>query len=167
MQNLSAPKLIIGLGNPGAKYNDTRHNLGADVARELEWVKVLIPDTGMNNSGIPVRDYIKNKNITPQDILIIHDDLETPLGEIKYVKSGSAKGHNGVRSIHDELGTSEIPRLKLGIGRPPESIAVNDFVLSKFTLKEKEIVENMKKEAHKLLRKVASTSPLATNAEET
>lgn len=154
-------KLLVGLGNPGPRFSNTRHNVGAMVANSLAAKlgatkqtddqaqatiyetadKYLItPLTFMNEAGIAVAAVIKKLNLKPEDILVIHDDLDLPPGEMKIKASGSASGHNGVRSIIAHLKTDRFPRLRVGIGRPfphkpttPEEEAiVSQFVLEPF-----------------------------------
>ena len=155
--------LFIGLGNPGPKYANTRHNLGiatlklwvASVDSASQWqvvdqdqaelAQVVIGDTSvtgifplaeMNNSGQVVAAYLKKHPYSLERLLIIHDDLEVVLGQASRKESGSARGHNGVKSIHDALATQDIRRLRLGIGRPPEGVATRDYVLSAFSEEE-------------------------------
>lgn len=161
-------KLIIALGNPGKKFEHTRHNLGQDIA--MAWVEhiqeqgaqvsekksqekmhariqealfqntkitILYPDVFMNDSGKAVMQYLRYNEVDRKDIVVIHDDLELPLGEVKFQESGSAKGHNGVRSIHEYLGALDIPRLRVGIGRPVDATTIDKFVLEKFAEEEK------------------------------
>ncbi len=163
-------KLLVGLGNPGPRFSNTRHNVGAMVANSLAAKlgatkqtddqaqatiyetadKYLItPLTFMNEAGIAVAAVIKKLNLKPEDILVIHDDLDLPPGEMKIKASGSASGHNGVRSIIAHLKTDRFPRLRVGIGRPfphkpttPEEEAiVSQFVLEEFTFLEKQKID--------------------------
>ena len=100
-------------------------------------ITILYPDVFMNESGKAVMQYLRYNEVEHKNIIIIHDDLELPLGEIKFQESGSAKGHNGVRSIHEYLGTLDIPRLRIGIGRPEDQKPIDVFVLEKFTEEER------------------------------
>lgn len=144
--------IFVGLGNPGKKYARTRHNLGARMVEawveEHKDAEVLLPQPGvfMNDFG----------SIVPQnkDLLIVHDDIELPFGEIKFQAGGSAKGHKGVRSIHNALGTTDVPRLRLGIGRPPEGFQVDDFVLDRFTEEEEEKLGEMMERATSYLTRL-------------
>lgn len=146
--------LIVGLGNPGEKYARTRHNLGARVVEAFiqkmgedalrgQGMAWLLPTMNMNDSGTPVAEWLRQSPLEPSQVLLVHDDLELPLGEIKFQAGGSAKGHKGVRSVHEKLGTTEIPRLRLGIGRPPAGADVSDYVLENFSSEEEEIVRQV------------------------
>lgn len=152
-------KLIIGLGNPGRKYNKTRHNLGFHVIDELansfgfdvnkkgfsglyvsfvfkdETIYLFKPQTYMNLSGRAVSEIVSFFKIRVNDILIVYDDMDLEPGKIKLKTSGSSAGHNGVQDIINHLKTNEIKRLKIGIGKPPFVGA--DHVLSKPTKEEK------------------------------
>lgn len=140
--------LIIGLGNPGPEYNHTRHNLGARVVEAWEKNRgdikadILLPTTFMNDSGQAVAQYLKNKSWQAKDILIVHDDVELPLGQWKIKIGGTAAGHKGVRSIHQALGTTDIPRLRIGINKPGQG-ELTDYVLAKFTPAEEEILDQI------------------------
>ncbi len=144
-------KLIVGLGNPGEEYTDTRHNVGFMVveklARELgqetpSWdldtkknvmtarvgeVLLVKPQTFMNKSGFAVRALMDFYKLSPADVWIVHDDIDLPLGKIKIREKGSSAGHNGVASIIEKLATDEFVRFRLGIGRgkEPEGESVN------------------------------------------
>jgi len=152
--------LFFGLGNPGSDFAGTRHNLGwaalkywADHADEqsLGTVHLLWPVTGMNDSGRALNDFLRNKEIAPENMVVLHDDLELPLGQVKLVEGGSAKGHNGVRSIQSELDSQDFKRVRLGIGRPEGEMTVHDFVLGKFTGEELLRLEKIYLETSRLL----------------
>lgn len=155
-------KVLVGLGNPGPQYTDNRHNIGykvVDALAEKEKIKfkkkfrinaslaikniggeeVLLvkPRTFMNNCGFCVAKIIAGYKLGPQDILIIYDDADLPLGEVRYRKKGSSAGHRGVASIISELGTDEIGRIKIGINKPEEE-ELADYVLSDFLASEQE-----------------------------
>ncbi|PIX76980.1 MAG: aminoacyl-tRNA hydrolase [bacterium (Candidatus Ratteibacteria) CG_4_10_14_3_um_filter_41_18] len=178
--------LIIGLGNPGRRYHSTRHNAGflaidylasknhLSFRRSLRYkseigqgrikekeVILLKPLAFMNNSGIPVRTFLKKHRIKKEEILILCDDLSLPLGKIRLRAKGSAGGHNGLESIIACLGTNDFSRLRIGIGFPEED-KLTDYVLSSF-----------KKEENKELKKVleavvdAVESLLETGTEKT
>jgi len=159
--------LIVGLGNPGIKYRNTRHNIGFRVinsfSRELgirltgrrfdsrnartnlngKKIILLRPITFMNLSGKSVKACADYHGISNDSILIIHDDLDLPLGKIKAVNKGGAGGHRGVQSIIDHLGDTKFPRIKIGIGRPQYGEGIEDFVLSPFYKIEKKITEKV------------------------
>ncbi len=165
-------RAIVGLGNPGAEYLRTRHNLGfwfvdilaaerrADFrsARRLHGVtaKVTIdghdvllvkPDTYMNRSGIALRalaDYFK---YSPREILVVHDDLDLPVGTVRCKRDGGHGGHNGLRDIIRHLG-AEFPRLRIGIGHPEEQRPVLDYVLGIPSREEEELLMNGIAAAH-------------------
>jgi len=134
-------KLIIGLGNPGGEYKDTRHNIGFMVVEKLAkelgketavWeekdkfksviaragdVVLVKPIIFMNNSGIAVAEIVRFYKLTPDDVWVIHDDIDLPLGKIRIRKGGSSAGHNGIESIIKELKSDAFTRFRLGVGR--------------------------------------------------
>ncbi len=148
--------LIVGLGNPGREYAWTRHNLGWQVVAYLveEWrlplgkkslesvwgqgrvggetVILAQPTTYMNLSGQAVALLLAYFKLSPENLVVIHDDLDVPLWRIKIVERGGAGGHRGVASIISHLHTEEFLRVKLGIGRPPPQIPTENYVLSHF-----------------------------------
>lgn len=137
-------KLIVGLGNPGSKFIGTRHNVGYEVLDKLlandEIIKKAIlmkPHTYMNESGLAIADKVSYFKIKPEDIWVICDDLDLPVGEIRVRKSGSSGGHRGLQSIIDSLETDQIPRIKIGIGREKNTPAEN-YVLGKFTIPQRQ-----------------------------
>lgn len=159
--------LIAGLGNPGAQYEHTRHNIGLEAVEQ--WGKslgatleglhfrskhtlvdyrgnkivLLCPLTYMNLSGESVRDCIHHYDLGIDKLLVLHDDLDLPLGKIKVVRNGGAGGHKGVSSIIHLLGSSEFSRVKIGIGRPRHGEAVADYVLSCFYDDEEKLAEKV------------------------
>ena len=163
-------KLIVGLGNPGRAYANNRHNLGfmclnhfartqgirfdkkQGQARigsgEVAGSKVILakPQTYMNRSGQSVSRLVNKFNINPDDLIIIHDDLDLPLGTIRIRRSGGSGGHKGIDSIISYLESQDFSRLRIGIGRPTTPLAEiseNDiiaFVLSDFTPEEKQVI---------------------------
>ena len=159
---------IIGLGNPGTEYRDTRHNVGQRVVDEMarslharferdgghqvaqaRWhgavVHLVKPRTFMNVSGPAVARISRGLHLTPADLIIVFDDIDLPLGKVRVRLKGSAGGHNGVRSLIASLGTDEIRRVKVGVGRPGEPgrdrDRVADHVLSPFFPDELPIIE--------------------------
>ncbi len=152
---------IIGLGNPGTKFVHTRHNIGfrivdalakkhgaawrdkdmmelADVMLDHTPVILVKPQTFMNSSG-KVIPYLFKKGIKPENILVVHDELEKKFGNISIKFGGSARGHNGLRSIIEVAGTKDFPRLRFGIGRPENKNDVGNYVLRNFSEPEEEI----------------------------
>lgn len=146
--------LIVGLGNPGAKYAQTRHNLGfmvmdklgsdmngtsrerfqgqiLETVRNDETLILLKPLTFMNNSGQSVAQVARWYKIPPERMLIVYDELDLPFGTIRLRPKGSAGGHNGLASVLTELRTADVPRLRIGIGRPTKGSTVS-YVLSRF-----------------------------------
>jgi len=145
-------KLVVGLGNPGKEYKNTRHNVGYMVLDnylgKVDWKSRLEsltyvnddavfikPITYMNMSGIAVRKVAKYYKIKPEDILIIQDDLDMKLGTYKLKNNSSSGGHNGIKSIITELGTESFLRLKVGIDKN-QNIPTDKYVLSKFSTNE-------------------------------
>lgn len=163
--------LIAGLGNPGAEYTNTRHNVGYLVIGH--WAKslgvrlsgrrfhstniqtkyhdrdiiLLRPRTYMNRSGKAVKACVDFYGLAPEDILVVHDDIDLTLGRVKMVRDGGPGGHKGVRSLIQDLGTRDFCRVKVGVGRPPAGEAVEDYVLSAFRAGEKELVRDAVKGA--------------------
>lgn len=149
-------KLIVGLGNPGPRYANTRHNVGFRVITQLaklhqikvngslgpaiygqgqiggQRVLLLQPTTYMNRSGAAVAYAMRQRQLDQADILVVYDDLDLPLGKIRLRAAGSAGGHRGIGSIITTLGSQEINRLRVGIGHP-EPLEVVDYVLEPFT----------------------------------
>lgn len=158
--------LIAGLGNPGKKYENTRHNAGFMAVHKLsdaynitstsnkfnavlaqgrisrEKVVLAQPLTYMNKSGQalkPIVDYFK---IPLENVVVIYDDMNLPAGKIRIKKKGSAGGHNGLKSVLNLLGDINIPRIRIGIDTPPPYYSVTDYVLGKFSKDEKEIMND-------------------------
>jgi PTH1 family peptidyl-tRNA hydrolase len=170
-------KLIIGLGNPGEKYADDRHNVGFMVLDSLvqQWstmpnwtakhqglihkhkdIILLKPQTFMNNSGQSVQAVVSFYKLDLSDLLLIYDDIDLDFGQIRYRAQGSSGGHNGIKSIAKHLGTTAIPRIKIGVGRPPAGINAADYVLSPFSKDERlslqqEIIPSVREKIKKLL----------------
>lgn len=160
-------KLVVGLGNPGAQYENTRHNIGFEVAISLaeslkidnfkskfqgklgegsylgEKVLVLMPHTFMNLSGNSIIEAIKFYKLNPEeDVIVVYDDMDLNIGKIRIREKGSSGGHNGVKSIISHIGERFI-RIKCGIGKPESREQVVNFVLSKFGKSEKSDVDDM------------------------
>jgi PTH1 family peptidyl-tRNA hydrolase len=156
-------RLIVGLGNPGREYAETRHNVGFKVADEighrldLQWRKdgdiafaksfgehaffVVKPQTFMNRSGYAVSRFAGYHNVEPRDILVIVDEVDLPLGRIRIRARGSAGTHNGLKSVVEQLGTREFPRLRMGVGRGDARRDLADYVLATFEPAERPEVE--------------------------
>ena len=168
----SSPRLIVGLGNPGKNYEYTRHNLGflavREFAREHQFelkrsffikglvaqgqfeekkIFLLLPLTYMNNSGVAVKAMVRRKNIAPEDILVVCDDINLDFGDLRIRPNGSDGGHNGLNSLISHLHTEEFARLRLGVGQPGEKEDVVDYVLSPFDGTEKKELNGFLKEA--------------------
>lgn len=166
-------RLIVGLGNPGKDYECTRHNVGfilADLLARREnllfkekfrskvasgivhGVKTLLikPQTYMNDSGKAVHKVVDYYNVEPQNVLIISDDVEIPLGKIRFRCSGSSGGHNGLKDIELHLGTREYPRLRIGVGRQTGQ-KLRDFVLGRFSEAELTQLEQVNSQALEIL----------------
>jgi len=154
--------LVVGLGNPGRRYEETRHNVGFMVAERIVggaaglWrekfrgrfaqielgsarVAVLEPHTYMNESGGSVRPAATFFKVPPADVLVVHDELDLPFGQIRLKQGGGDAGHKGLKSITSHLGTPEYMRLRVGIGRPPPGFRgdVADYVLQAFASAER------------------------------
>ena len=160
-------KLIVGLGNPGREYRDTRHNVGFLVADELvrryqlAWsmapsqvpdvfvakrfgvdpVLLAKPLTFMNRSGDAVAALVRYYDVPTTELLVVVDEVDLPFGRLRAKARGSAGTHNGLRSVVDRLGTTEFPRLRLGVGRGDTRRDLADHVLSKFEADERPIIE--------------------------
>jgi peptidyl-tRNA hydrolase, PTH1 family len=155
--------VVVGLGNPGPEYEHTRHNVGQRVVDVLatrlrgrwerlaesrtaavRWrgatVHLVKPRSFMNVSGPAVRGVLRKLGAEPTDVIIVYDDIDMELGKVRTRLKGSAGGHNGVRSLIETLGTDEIKRVKIGIGRPEHKRHVPDHVLSGFEPEEEPIV---------------------------
>lgn len=163
--------IIAGLGNPGKKYESTRHNVGFDVIDLLaekhgirvsrakfkgsvgtgrisgQEVLLLKPATYMNLSGMSVLDAVEYYRIDFGNLLVIYDDADLEVGRIRIRKSGSAGTHNGMKSIIYQLQTEDFPRLRLGIGPVPEDRDLADFVLDRFPKEQEALMEEAKKRA--------------------
>jgi peptidyl-tRNA hydrolase, PTH1 family len=160
--------LVVGLGNPGARYADNRHNVGAMVAAELAVrgstsltthkaraavasvrvgvlpggapgpaAVVAVPGSYMNESGGPVKALMKFFSVSVDRLLVVHDELDIPAGDVRLKKGGGEGGHNGLRSISSAVGTKDYLRVRVGIGRPPGRMDAADFVLRDFSVAER------------------------------
>jgi PTH1 family peptidyl-tRNA hydrolase len=159
-------RLIVGLGNPGRRYRGTRHNIGreaverfaethqiaidkeegwAEVGRGLiarERVLVALPQTYMNVSGTAVADLRGRHRIAHAHVMIVYDELDLPLGTLRMRERGSHGGHNGLRDVIDAFQTNAIPRLRVGIGRPPAGVDPMDYVLERPSTPERQMLDD-------------------------
>jgi len=178
MSNLGAsgdrviPQLIVGLGNPGTKYDQTRHNIGFMVVDQLarRWsvslaenrkfqglygegmalrnrVRLLKPTTFMNLSGQSIRAVLDWYKLPPESVLVVYDEMDLPVGRLRMRLSGSAGGHNGMKSAIAHLGTQNFPRLRIGIGNPKTSEKANkdnvSHVLGRFSQDESRLLDSV------------------------
>lgn len=159
-------KLIIGLRNPGAAYEHTRHNAGGwlvcalaeayknsfkiekklqaeltELEIEANACKLAMPLTFMNHSGQPTRAICQFYKILPQEVLVVHDELDLPAGRIKLKTAGGHGGHNGLRDIIAQLGSNEFHRLRVGIGHPGSSDLVHQYVLNKPSIHDRQLID--------------------------
>ena len=173
-------KLFVGLGNPGEKYSDTRHNAGfwwidlvshqcniklqnsdkffssigkSSNADEIYFAK---PNTYMNDSGKALSAIAKFYKINPDEILVIHDDLDIEVGQAKLKFGGSHGGHNGLKSILASIGSQDFWRLKIGIGHPGEKHLVVDYVLKNPSSKERNLIDESLETSSQLFNEIAS-----------
>lgn len=160
-------KIIVGLGNPGQEYSDTRHNVGfmaidalaahlgvtnwknkfeaelADVRIADEQVILIKPQTFMNLSGNAVGQVMRWYKVDAGSVIAVYDDMDIPVGTAKLKQNGSSGGHRGVESLLVNLGEEQFARVKIGIGRPPVGRTVVDHVLAKFTKEERGSMDEM------------------------
>jgi peptidyl-tRNA hydrolase, PTH1 family len=156
-------RILAGLGNPGAKYELTRHNIGFRIARdaarklgvslgETRWnallgqaaqTAVLLPQSFMNLSGEPVGQAARFWKVPPPEVVIVHDDMDLEFGRIQVKQGGGDGGHNGLRSLKQHLGTPEFVRVRFGVGRPPPQWEGADWVLGKFSQDEEGLLRDL------------------------
>jgi PTH1 family peptidyl-tRNA hydrolase len=160
-------KLVVGLGNPGERYAETRHNIGCMVAVRSaaragialkrqgyqgfygvgrlagEEATVLLPQTFMNRSGASVAPACQSLGVTPGDLIVVHDEIDLPFGTLRIKLGGGHGGHNGLRSITEALGHGDFVRVRLGIGRPPIGGDVSGYVLSRFASAERQVLPDL------------------------
>ncbi len=165
--------IIIGLGNPTREYAGTRHNIGFDVITRLSdeynipldlkkhkaicgkgyigGQKVLLaqPQTYMNLSGESVRELIDYYKVTPEEIIVVYDEINLDIGQLRVRPKGSAGGHNGIKNIIHHLGTMEFPRVRVGVGEKPKGWDLADYVTGHFSREEEPIVRDALGEAAK------------------
>jgi PTH1 family peptidyl-tRNA hydrolase len=162
-------RLVVGLGNPGDKYGQTRHNAGFMVLDEvadfcsvalkksrsfpnlfygrgvIEGTNTILvkPLAFMNRSGPPVQKIVNYYKILCEDVLVIHDDIDLAFGRLKIKKKGGDGGHKGIRSLRQALGGDDFVRLRMGVGRAEDKISVTDHVLGRFDPQEKKVLEQV------------------------
>ncbi len=181
---------LVGLGNPGKKYSENRHNMGFILLKNLSkkynsnflkkdklksscsefkikdsTYRLFLPNTFMNNSGDAVRAIVDWYKINLDQLFIIVDDIDLPLGKIRFRKKGSSGGHNGLKSIIEKLQTHDFNRIRIGIGSPPSITEGNNFntishVLGNISLEEKSILEKV------YMKVIESLEQLNTKKEE-
>lgn len=166
-------QVVVGLRNPGADYERSRHNVGFDVLARVvdradqsfgrapsrvrgmvaqsgvgeDRVLYFAPNTYMNESGGAVKAAMAYYKVASGDLLVIHDDIDLAFGRLRIQVAGGSGGHNGIRSVEESLGTKEFSRLKIGVGRPPGSMDPADFVLRQFSKGERSEVEVLMEDA--------------------
>jgi PTH1 family peptidyl-tRNA hydrolase len=173
--------LIVGLGNPGARYADTRHNagfqfidaiigdLGAGLFPSTRFqgdigqgslqghaVRLLAPNTFMNRSGAAVAQAVNFYKLALQQVLVVHDELDLPPGTVRLKRGGGAGGHNGLRDIIDCLGSPDFLRLRIGIGHPGRASEVTNYVLRPAPAEEQELIEEAIQAARRELPAIVS-----------
>jgi peptidyl-tRNA hydrolase, PTH1 family len=193
-QDDSGPWLVAGLGNPGPGYSGNRHNVGAMVVDQLaaelgqrfgrhraraDVAEVRLPPAGgrpgarlvlakpsswMNESGGPVSGLVRFFRVPPHRLLVVHDELDLPFGELRLKRGGGEGGHNGLRSVSQSIGTKDYCRLRFGIGRPPGRMDAADFVLKDFSAGERKELGVLIAEAVDAVRGVADSGWERTQA---
>lgn len=172
---------VIGLGNPGSKYNGTRHNVGFDVINCLsernnvklnklkhkavygeifingEKVLLVKPQTFMNNSGISVLELYKYHNVPVENIIVVYDDIDIDIGTMRIRKKGSAGTHNGMKSIIYHLKNDNFPRVRIGIGKPEAGEDLANYVLSRFSKDERILIDNIVEKASLAIEEIIKT----------
>jgi len=160
-------KLVVGLGNPGERYAETRHNVGCMVAARLAArdgvalkrqgyqglygvgrlagaeATVLLPQTFMNRSGASVAPACQSLGIAPGDLIVVHDEIDLPFGTLRIKAGGGHGGHNGLRSIVEALGHGDFVRVRFGVGRPIADGDVSNHVLSRFASAERQALDGL------------------------
>jgi len=173
--------LVVGLGNPGKKYRDTKHNVGFDMINLLaeklnvkvekikhqslygettingEKVILIKPQTYMNNSGISVRGFADFYKIPIENIIVVYDDIDIPIGNIRIRKKGSAGSHNGMKSIIYHLKDDNFPRIRIGIGKPSGEKDLINHVLGAFSKEARELVDDSILRASKAIEEIMNT----------
>ncbi len=177
--------MIVGLGNPGDKYKDTRHNAGFIVIEKLaayhsikireesrlyrtgkgrisdEDVMLAMPVTYMNRSGDGVKELMRYYKVLPSDLVLVYDDLDLDTGQIRIKLQGGSGGHNGCASVISAIGTEDFTRIRIGIGRPAGRSDIVGYVLSKFSSEEVPLIETAVENAVDAVRAVVGNNIVA------
>ena len=182
--------IVVGLGNPGKKYERTRHNVGQDAVAELarrhgatlkegrdkalvaevqlndEKVVLAVPLTFMNESGQAVRALVKRHNLKADDyatrLVVVHDELDLPPGAVRVKEGGGLAGHNGLRSITSHLATQDYLRVRIGVGKPPTADLGADHVLRKVPPTERKVLDDAESRAADAIESLIANGPAAT-----
>ncbi|VAX21838.1 Peptidyl-tRNA hydrolase [hydrothermal vent metagenome] len=181
-------KLVVGLGNPGARYKNTRHNAGFMALDSFlrqrglaisggkfqspflsthllgQGVAFIKPALYMNLSGGPVKQAVNSMGIGIEDLLVMHDDIDIALGEARYKTGGGHGGHNGLKSIIAELGDAGFNRIRIGVSRPPEGVQASDYVLDEVSRDEMDALAGAFEKAFDFLEKRFLAEPNLGNA---
>jgi PTH1 family peptidyl-tRNA hydrolase len=171
---------VVGLGNPGRRYSGTRHNVGftfikrtarewkvklrkkiffskaGEVKRKEEKILLALPQTYMNKSGLTVKKIMEGRDIRPEHLVVVYDDLDVPLGEIRIRKRGGPGTHKGMSSIVAEIRTEEFPRIRVGLGPLPDGENAVNYVLSSFDKAEESRLEEGLRKARGALEMILS-----------
>lgn len=171
---------VVGLGNPGKRYSGTRHNVGftfikktakkwkvklrkkiffskaGEVKRNEEKILLALPQTYMNKSGLTVKKIMEGRDIKPEHLVVVYDDLDIPLGEIRIRKRGGPGTHKGMSSIVEEIRTEEFPRIRVGLGPLPGGENAVNYVLSSFDKAEESRLEEGLRKAREALEMILS-----------
>jgi PTH1 family peptidyl-tRNA hydrolase len=177
-------KIIVGLGNPGRKYEHTRHNAGFlavdQLARGLRFdfvqekyhalvgkcrigeedALIAKPQTFMNESGRSVGAVLRYTYAKPADLIVVHDELDLPLGAVRVKTGGGHGGHNGLRSIIEHIGTPDFVRVRVGVGRPAPGFDAADYVLSPFTAEERKAAAEAVEKAAEAVKAIVLEGPV-------
>ena len=176
--------LVVGLGNPGSRYEATRHNMGFDVIDRLveeyripqggvkfnamygkgiiggQQALLMKPLSYMNLSGGPVRDMIHYFKIDPEtEMVVIYDDIDLDPGQLRIRKQGSAGGHNGIKDLIQKLGTQKFIRIRVGVGAKPKDWDLADYVLGRFAGEDRKLVDEAQERACKAVEMILSDGP--------
>jgi PTH1 family peptidyl-tRNA hydrolase len=174
-------KVIAGLGNPTQKYEGTRHNMGFSAIYQIadrynikmnilnhkaligtgiiagEKVMLVMPQTFMNLSGESIGEILRYYKLTPEDLIVLYDDIDLDIGKLRIRAKGSAGGHNGIKNIIAHIGTTEFDRVRIGVGHKPEGRDLADYVLSRFSSEELPVVRDSVSKAADAIEVIITT----------